>query len=229
MSQMIELGRIVSLNLCLLALVVWLLRSLRAQNSVGAMGQNLAQILICLLGLVLGNVKIAGFCALEYYYAFFGAPCGLSVGLSVVYLLRAFGACDVLSRFGGALGSGVWASFCAHGALLPFGVVCLWAGFGTILYLSVLGFLPFDLYYVDSRVQVLVVCGMLVCAFAYSRAFGILGVLGLWWGLLAGSDMGLFESVMDVGLYVVCLVGVLLRASICSLCRYRDRSLAWRA
>lgn len=198
MSQVIELVRFLALNLCLLALVLALCQVLLATcRACGWLASTKARILLSVLALVLGNVKILGWSFLEYYYAFFGVPCALSVGLSVAYLLRVFGVLQA--------------------RILPFSIVCLWAGFGTILYLGVLALLPFDIYYVDSRVQILVVCSMLVCVFMRSRVFGILGALGLWWNLFGSMILGsgealerlIYESVIDVGLYVLC-VGLVL-------------------
>lgn len=207
MSYMMEFMRILALNLCFLALVLGFCQILLAKCATCSwLARTQAKLLISLLVFGFGNIKILGWSVLEYYYAFFGAPCALSVGLSAVYVLHAFGVLQA--------------------RILPFGVALLWAGFGTILYLGVLALLPFDIYYVDSLVQILVVCAMLVLAFMCSRVFGILGALGLWWNLLGGIILGdevaidtlIYESVIDVGLYALC-VGLVLARVLASMNR----------
>lgn len=170
------------ISLCLLALLLALFQKLRY----GAV-LSVAIVAAC-------NVKILGYSACEYYVACFDAPSVLSLALSLCYLARILLRHYAKNRYKALL----------EARIMPLPALLLWSGFGLWLYLGALGIGLVDIYYIDSRGQIAIIAGLIVACGLCSRLFALLACVSLAVGYLAG--FGLYESVIDVGLWLVCVI-----------------------
>lgn len=169
------------ISLCLLALLLALFQKLRY----GAV-LSVAIVAAC-------NVKILGYSACEYYVACFDTPSVLSLALSLCYLARILLRHYAKDRYKALL----------EVRIMPLPALLLWSGFGLWLYLGALGIGLVDIYYIDSRVQIAIIAGLIVACGLCSRLFALLACVSVAVGYLAG--FGLYESVIDVGLWLACV------------------------
>lgn len=170
------------ISLCLLALLLALFQKLRY----GAV-LSVAIVAAC-------NVKILGYSACEYYVACFDTPSVLSLALSLCYLARILLRHYAKDRYKALL----------EVRIMPLPALLLWSGFGLWLYLGALGIGLVDIYYIDSRVQIAIIAGLIVACGLCSRLFALLAYVSVAVGYLAG--FGLYESVIDVGLWLACVI-----------------------
>ena len=170
------------ISLCLLALLLALFQKLHY----GAV-LSVAIVAAC-------NVKILGYSACEYYVACFDTPSVLSLALSLCYLARILLRHYAKDRYKALL----------EVRIMPLPALLLWSGFGLWLYLGALGIGLVDIYYIDSRVQIAIIAGLIVACGLCSRLFALLACVSVAVGYLAG--FGLYESVIDVGLWLACVI-----------------------
>lgn len=170
------------ISLCLLALLLALFQKLRY----GAV-LSVAIVAAC-------NVNILGYSACEYYVACFDTPSVLSLALSLCYLARILLRHYAKDRYKALL----------EVRIMPLPALLLWSGFGLWLYLGALGIGLVDIYYIDSRVQIAIIAGLIVACGLCSRLFALLACVSVAVGYLAG--FGLYESVIDVGLWLACVI-----------------------
>ena len=135
------------ISLCLLALLLALFQKLRY----GAV-LSVAIVAAC-------NVKILGYSACEYYVACFDTPSVLSLALSLCYLARILLRHYAKDRYKALL----------EVRIMPLPALLLWSGFGLWLYLGALGIGLVDIYYIDSRVQIAIIAGLIVACGLCSR------------------------------------------------------------
>ena len=170
------------ISLCLLALLLALFQKLRY-------GAVLSVMIVAAC-----NVKILGYSACEYYVACFDTPSVLSLALSLCYLAQILLKHYAKNHYKALL----------EARIMPLPALVLWSGFGLWLYLGTLGIGLVDIYYIDSRVQIAIIAGLIVACGLCSRLFALLACVSLAVGYLAG--FGLYESVIDVGLWLACVI-----------------------
>ncbi len=234
----------ISVALCFLAVLLWALHTLRY-----------GFVLSVCVTLLLYGVEILGYSACGYYLSCFGEPSVLSVALSVLYCAKIalvdssvslehrismgaivarvaglailpYGVMLVWAVLGlwlylGALGIGlvdiyhidsrvqvvIISAFIAISAV--YGVMLVWAVLGLWLYLGALGIGLVDIYHIDSRVQVVIISAFIAISAVFSRIFALLACAGLWHQICTAQ--GLYDGVLDVGLWLWCVLGLLWR------------------
>lgn len=187
----------ISVGLCFLAVLLWALHTLRY-----------GFVLSVCVALLLYGVEILGYSACGYYLSCFGEPSVLSVALSVLYCAK-IALVDSSVSLEHRISMGAIMARVAGLAILPYGVMLVWAVLGLWLYLGALGIGLVDIYHIDSRVQVVIISAFIAISAVFSRIFALLACVGLWHQICTAQ--GLYDGVLDVGLWLWCVLGLLWR------------------